>query len=157
MVFSSIKRINRLIIKAMSNIYLKVTIKKNCHSQNLSFLRSGSKIVCGFSKILSLKGIMMLSQRVNAACWTNFNKSEKFEKNFFETFFHINWWEKLEWRDFILVQQKAIFIVKFYRSWMLILVFQCIYFDLCLRAIALKKTPGWDHQSFGFFPLCNMS
>ena len=37
---------------------------------------------------------------------------------------------------------------------MLILVFQCIYFDLYLRASALKKIPGWDHQSFGFFPLC---
>ena len=42
-------------------------------------------------------------------------KAKKFKKNF-ETFFHINWWEKLEWRDFILVQQKAIFIVKFYCS-----------------------------------------
>ena len=35
--------------------------------------------------------------------------------------------------------------------------FSIIYFDLYLRASALKKIPGWKHQSFGFFPLCNMS
>ena len=38
MFFSSIEEINRLISKAMSNIYLKVTIKKNLHSQNFYFL-----------------------------------------------------------------------------------------------------------------------
>ena len=39
MFFSSIKGINRLISKAMSEIYLKVTIeKKNWRSQNFSSL-----------------------------------------------------------------------------------------------------------------------
>ena len=38
MLFSSIKGINRLISKGMSNIYLKVTIKKNWRSQNFEFL-----------------------------------------------------------------------------------------------------------------------
>ena len=36
--FSSVKRRNRLISKGMSNIYLKVTIKKNWFSQTLDFL-----------------------------------------------------------------------------------------------------------------------
>ena len=38
MFFSSIKEINRLISKRMSNIYLKVTIEKNWHSENFDFL-----------------------------------------------------------------------------------------------------------------------
>ena len=38
MFFSSIKGINRLISKGMSNIYLKVTIEKNWRSQNFDFL-----------------------------------------------------------------------------------------------------------------------
>ena len=32
------KEINRLLIKGMSNIYLKVTIEKNWRSQNFDFL-----------------------------------------------------------------------------------------------------------------------
>ena len=40
MFFSSIKGINRLISKGMSNIYVKVTIEKNWHSRNFDFLRS---------------------------------------------------------------------------------------------------------------------
>ena len=38
MFFSSIKRINWLISKGMSSIYLKVTVEKICRSQNLDFL-----------------------------------------------------------------------------------------------------------------------
>ena len=38
MFFSSVKEINRLISKGMSNIYLKVTIEKNWRSQNFDFL-----------------------------------------------------------------------------------------------------------------------
>ena len=38
MFFSSIKEINRLIIKGMSIIYLKVTFEKSLHSQNFDFL-----------------------------------------------------------------------------------------------------------------------
>ena len=38
MFFSSIKEINRLINKGMSNIHLRVTIDKNWHSQNFDFL-----------------------------------------------------------------------------------------------------------------------
>ena len=38
MFFSSIKDINRLISKEMSNIYLNVTIKKNWRSRNFDFL-----------------------------------------------------------------------------------------------------------------------
>ena len=38
MFFSSIKWINRLISKGMSNIYLTVTIDKNWLSQNFDFL-----------------------------------------------------------------------------------------------------------------------
>ena len=87
MIFSSSKEINKLISKGMSIIYLKVTIEKNCRSQNFKFLglknssscqflwssnsrrnfllqlknqRSGSKSVCGFSIILILRGIMTL-------------------------------------------------------------------------------------------------
>ena len=47
MFFSSIKEINMLISKGMSNIYLKVTIEKNWCSQNFDFLslKSLSKIV----------------------------------------------------------------------------------------------------------------
>ena len=37
MLFSSIKIINKLIGKRMSNIYLKVTIEKNWLSQNFDF------------------------------------------------------------------------------------------------------------------------
>ena len=32
------KEINRLLSKEMSNIYLKVTIEKNCRSQNFDFV-----------------------------------------------------------------------------------------------------------------------
>ena len=38
MFFSSIKGVNRLISKGMSNVYLKVTIEKNRRSQNFDFL-----------------------------------------------------------------------------------------------------------------------
>ena len=38
MFFSSIKGMNRLISKEMSNIYLKLTIEKNWRSQNFDFL-----------------------------------------------------------------------------------------------------------------------
>ena len=38
MFFSSVKEINRLISKGMSNIYLKVTFAKNCRSRNFDFL-----------------------------------------------------------------------------------------------------------------------
>ena len=38
MFFNSIKGINRLIIKGMSNIYLKITTEKNWRSQNFDFL-----------------------------------------------------------------------------------------------------------------------
>ena len=38
MFFRSVKEINRLISKGMSNIYLKVTIEKNWCSQNFVFL-----------------------------------------------------------------------------------------------------------------------
>ena len=38
MLFNSIKEINRLISKGMSNIYLKVTIKKKRCFQNFHFL-----------------------------------------------------------------------------------------------------------------------
>ena len=40
MFFSSIKEINRLISKGMSNIYLKVTIEKNWRSRNFDFVSS---------------------------------------------------------------------------------------------------------------------
>ena len=85
MFFSSIKEINKLISKGMSNIYLKVTFSKLRFSKfkkfvsrlvfgqlqltqiSLNFktsccnlkIRSGSKTVCGFSIIfVILKGIM---------------------------------------------------------------------------------------------------
>ena len=38
MLFSSIKGINRLTSKGMSNICLKVTVEKNWRSQNFSYL-----------------------------------------------------------------------------------------------------------------------
>ena len=38
MFFSSVKEMNMLISKGMSNIYLKVTIEKNWHSHNFDFL-----------------------------------------------------------------------------------------------------------------------
>ena len=38
MFFSSIKEINRLVSKGMSNIYLKITIEKNWRSQNFDVL-----------------------------------------------------------------------------------------------------------------------
>ena len=38
MFFTSIKEINRLISKGMSNIYLKVTIEKNWRSRNFDFV-----------------------------------------------------------------------------------------------------------------------
>ena len=38
MFFSSIKGINRLLSKGMSNIYLKAAIEKNGRSQNFDFL-----------------------------------------------------------------------------------------------------------------------
>ena len=47
MFFSSIKEINTLIGKGMPNIYLKVTIEKNWHSQNFDFL-SLKKLPPGF-------------------------------------------------------------------------------------------------------------
>ena len=37
MFFNSVKEINRLLSKGMSNIYLKVTIEKNRGSQNFDF------------------------------------------------------------------------------------------------------------------------
>ena len=51
MLFSSIKIINKLIGKRMSNIYLKVTIEKNWLSQNFDFLSlknsSPGQFFCG--------------------------------------------------------------------------------------------------------------
>ena len=38
MLFSLIKEINKLVIKGMSNIYLKKIIEKNWRSQNFTFL-----------------------------------------------------------------------------------------------------------------------
>ena len=91
------KEINRLWSKGMSNIYLEVTIEAFSKlrfsgfekfasfkraptpvdiieflnfSLQLKNQRSGNKNVCGFCVILILKGIMMLSQKVHAFCWT---------------------------------------------------------------------------------------
>ena len=70
MFFSSIKEINRLLSKGMSNICLKITIEilklllKLLLIEMSNFLwqlksqRSGSKTVCGFSIIFILKGTM---------------------------------------------------------------------------------------------------
>ena len=82
------KEINRLLIKGMSNVCFKATIKKKWRTQNFDFLslessssgqflrssissryhwifkvlvatqRSGSKIICAFSIIFILKGNM---------------------------------------------------------------------------------------------------
>ena len=102
MIFSSFKEINRLIIKGMSNIYLKLTIEKNWRSQNVDFLSSSpghflgsssssryhwslkllvatprpkvweQKVVCGFSIVLILTEIW------KTACFLlNQNKSLK--------------------------------------------------------------------------------
>ena len=86
MLFNSIKEINRLLSKEMSNIYLKVIFKEknSLKIKNLSpstfwwtpiqndifefwiFLlqlknhRFGSRTVCGFSIVLVLKGIITL-------------------------------------------------------------------------------------------------
>ena len=49
MLFSSIKGINRLISKGMSNIYLQVTIEKNGRSQNIDFKKFVS---CSVSQFL---------------------------------------------------------------------------------------------------------
>ena len=38
MFFNSIKKINTLLSKGMSNIYLKLTIEKNWRSQNFDFV-----------------------------------------------------------------------------------------------------------------------
>ena len=38
MFFSSIKIVNRLISEGMSDIYFKITIEKNWHTQNFDFL-----------------------------------------------------------------------------------------------------------------------
>ena len=70
MLFSSIKAINRLSSKGMSNIYLKLTIEKvrlrsvsgelQLTQISLNFnhwnQRPGSKAVCGFSIVFTLKG-----------------------------------------------------------------------------------------------------
>ena len=71
MIFSSVTKINRLIFKRMSNIYLKVTIEKELRTPNFDLLslksllllqlqnqRSGIKIFRKFFIILTLKGIM---------------------------------------------------------------------------------------------------
>ena len=38
MFFNSVKKINRLLTKGITNIYLKVTIEKNCCSQDFDFI-----------------------------------------------------------------------------------------------------------------------
>ena len=48
MLFSSIKDINRLISKGMSNIYLKVTIEKKWHTPNFDFLSLNSCLHVSF-------------------------------------------------------------------------------------------------------------
>ena len=57
------KEVNKLFIKGMSNIYLKVTIEKNWHSQNLHFLSlkdlSPSQFLGSFN-IRSYHGILKL-------------------------------------------------------------------------------------------------
>ena len=71
MIFKSVTKINRLIFKRMSNIYLKVTIEKALRTPNFDLLslkslfllqlqnqRSGIKIFRKFFIILTLKGIM---------------------------------------------------------------------------------------------------
>ena len=71
MIFSSATKINRLIFKRMSNIYLKVTIEKALRTPNFDLLslksllllqlqnqRSGIKIFRKCFIILTLKGIM---------------------------------------------------------------------------------------------------
>ena len=79
MFFISIKEINSLISKGMANIYLKVTIKKNRHSQNFNFLNlkdsSSSraltqanimnfKIFCLNLKIIGMKAKLCLTKCV---------------------------------------------------------------------------------------------
>ena len=90
MFFNSVKEINRLLSKGMTNIYLKVTIKKNWRSQNLDFLSLGNLSRGQFLgssnsgrfhwtlKLLAAFLKLEVSQSVYAFCWTkiNFNKNE---------------------------------------------------------------------------------
>ena len=85
MLFSSIKEINKLISKWMSNIHLKVTIAKNWLSQNFDFLSLksltlghflGSSDSCRYHWILKLL----------VATWN----SEVWEQNWILLFSYIN-------------------------------------------------------------------
>ena len=90
MFFNSVKEINRLLSKGMTNIYLKVTIKKNWRSQNFDFLSLenlsqgqflGSSNSGRFHWTLKLLVAFLkleVSQSVYACCWTkiNFNQNE---------------------------------------------------------------------------------
>ena len=54
MFFGSIKGINRLISKEISNIYIKVTIQKNWRSQSFDYLKFFSKIVFGELQLMQI-------------------------------------------------------------------------------------------------------
>ena len=62
MFFNSVKEINGLLSKRMSDIYLKATIEKNWRSQNFDFLSLKNmplgQFLESFSIILILNGIM---------------------------------------------------------------------------------------------------
>ena len=84
MSFSSIKEMNRLISEGLSNIYLKVTNKKNWRSQN--FLRSSK-----FKKFVSRSVFVelqftSLNFKLLVATW----KSEAWEQNCVWIFYYFN-------------------------------------------------------------------
>ena len=97
MFFSSIKEINRLISKRMSNIYLKVTIEKNWHSENFDFLSLKSSSPVEFLRSSNSRRYQWIFKLLVAI-----KKSEVWEQNCVRLFFYFDFE-----RNYVVLKSKS--------------------------------------------------
>ena len=97
MFFSSIKEINRLISKRMSNIYLKVTIEKNWHSENFDFLSLKSSSPVQFLRSSNSRRYHWIFKLLVAI-----KKSEVWEQNCVRLFFYFDFE-----RNYVVLKSKS--------------------------------------------------
>ena len=97
MFFSSIKEINRLISKRMSNIYLKVTIEKNWHSENFDFLSLKSSSPVQFLRSSNWRRYQWIFKLLVAI-----KKSEVWEQNCVRLFFYSDFE-----RNYVVLKSKS--------------------------------------------------
>ena len=97
MFFSSIKEINRLISKRMSNIYLKVAIEKNWHSENFDFLSLKNSSPVQFLRSSNSRRYQWIFKLLVAI-----KKSEVWEQNCVRLFFYFDFE-----RNYVVLKSKS--------------------------------------------------